>query len=125
MQQRSARSSSAQSQATKSSIHASQALVLVVTMVLCAAMIVAPTYILGAIVGEMMSAEGIVWVAFYFLWLRGLPAFAWLRIASNGTFAPALKGTEHEMSIGFKMTSMCVSTNAYPNSLPHSHTEHC
>ena len=55
--------------AAKSSIHASQALVLVATMVLCAAMIVAPTYILGAIVGEMMSAEGIAWIAFYFIWL--------------------------------------------------------
>ena len=111
--------------AAKSSIHASQALVLVATMVLCAAMIVAPTYILGAIVGEMLSAEGIVWVAFYFIWLLVLPSLAWLRIAANGTFAPALKGTGHEMSVGLRMAFVCVSTSAYPNSLPHSHTEHC
>eukprot|EP01046_Picozoa_sp_COSAG06_P054703 COSAG06_NODE_9824_length_1808_cov_5.019895_1_plen_518_part_01 len=59
--------------AAKSSIHASQALVLVATMVLCAAMIVAPTYILGAIVGEMLDAEGIVWIAFYFVLLPFTP----------------------------------------------------
>ena len=111
--------------AAKRTIHASQVLVLVATMVLCAAMIVAPTYILGAIVGEMMSADGIVWVAFYFMWLLVTPAFAWLRISANGTFAPALKDTEHEMSVGLRMTFVCVSTNARPNSLPHSHTEHC
>jgi hypothetical protein len=111
--------------AAKSSIHTSQTLVLVATMVLCAAMIVAPSYILGAIVGETLSADGIVWIAFYFIWLMVLPAFVWLRIAANGTFAPALKDTEHEISVGLRMTLVCVSTNAYPNPLPHSHTEHC
>ena len=111
--------------AAKSSIHASQALVLVATMVLCAALIVAPTYILGAIVGELPTADGIAWVAFYFCWLLMVPAFVWLRIGANGTFAPALNDTEHEMSVGLRMTFVCVSTNARPNSLPHSHTEHC
>eukprot|EP01046_Picozoa_sp_COSAG06_P026487 COSAG06_NODE_2278_length_7189_cov_15.630324_7_plen_547_part_00 len=107
--------------AAKSSIHTSQALVLVATMVLCAALIVAPTYILGAIVGEMTSAEGIVWVAFYFIWLLVIPAFVWLRIAANGTFAPALKGTGHEMSFMFKTVCVYVSTSPYPNTLPHCH----
>ena len=111
--------------AAKSSIHASQALVLVATMVLCAALIVAPTYILGAIVGELPTAEGIAWVAFYFMWLLVLPALVWLRIGATGTFAPALKGTGHEMSVRLRMAFVCVSTNARPNSLPHSHTEHC
>ena len=111
--------------AAKSSIHTSQALVLVATMVLCAAMIVAPTYIVGAIVGELSSADGIVWIAFYIIWIEAVPAFAWLRISANGTFAPALKGTEHETSVVLRMACVCVSTSAYPNSLPHSHTEHC
>ena len=118
--------------AAKSSIHASQALVLVATMVLCAALIVAPTYILGAIVGEMSSAEGIVWIVFYIIWLLCIPALAWLRIAANGTFAPALTGTGHEMSVRLRMTFVCVSTSSYPSLLPHRHTaerillnEHC
>ena len=106
--------------AAKRTIHASQVLVLVATMVLCAAMIVAPTYILGAIVGEMMSAKGIAWIAFYFIWLLVVPAFIWLRIGATGTFAPVLKDTEHEMSVGLRMTFVCVSTNAYPNLLPHT-----
>ena len=108
----------------KKSIYTSHALVLATTMVLCAAMIVAPTYTLGAIVGEMSSADGIVWIAFYFSWLMLMPAFVWLRIAASGTFAPALKDTEHEMSVGLSITFVCVSTSAYPNSLPRSHTEH-
>ena len=111
--------------AARSSIHTSQALVLVVTMVLCAALIVAPTYILGAIVGELPTADGIAWVVFYVIWLLLIPSFVWLRIAAIGTFAPALKDTEHEMSVGLRMTSMYVSTSADPNPLPHCHTEHC
>jgi hypothetical protein len=96
--------------AAKRSINASLALVLVATMVLCAALIVAPSYILGALVGEWASADGIVWIVFNITWIFAIPAFAWLRIAANGTFAPALKDTAHEMSVGSKAVCVCVST---------------
>jgi hypothetical protein len=111
--------------AAKRSIYTSHVLVLVTTMMLCATMIVAPTYILGAIVGEQSTTEGIVWISFYIVWIEVLPALVWLRIAANGTFAPALKDTGHEMSVRLRMTFVCVSTSACPNSLPHSHTKHC
>jgi hypothetical protein len=103
--------------AAKSSIHASQALVLVATMVLCAAMIVAPTYIMGAIVGEQMSADGLLWITFYYMWLLVAPAKAWLRIGANETFGPALKGTKYEMSLRLKIVFVCVSTEVRPTLL--------
>ena len=47
-----------------------------------------------------------------------------LAALSGQRVLPALKDTEHEMSVGLRMTFACVSTNAYPNLLPHSLTEH-
>ena len=50
--------------AAKKTILQSQGLVLVVSMLLCALLIVLPCYVLGEIVGPLSSEGGVRWVAF-------------------------------------------------------------
>ena len=88
--------------AAKSAILRSIVQLVITTALSCFVCVVSPTYILGAYVGPLASAEGLPWVAFYFVVSKLSVGWVFGRYVQESTFASVIKDTDWRLSPGWR-----------------------